>query len=49
MERRIRVEGNLYQICRYFEVSPQMVSYRIKHMGMTIEEAIFTPTKRAAK
>lgn len=43
------VEGNLYQICRYFEVSPKMVSYRIKHMGMTIEEAIFTPTKRAAK
>ena len=43
------VEGNLHQICRYFEVSQQTVSYRMKHMGMTIEEAIFTPIKRAAK
>ena len=43
------VDGNLTEICKYFEVFPQTVSYRINHMGMTLEEAIFTPTKRAAK
>lgn len=43
------VDGNLTEICKYFEVLPQTVSYRINHMGMTLEEAIFTLTKRAAK
>lgn len=42
------VEGNLSQVCRFWEVSPQMVTYRMKHMGMTLEDAIFTPTKNTA-
>lgn len=43
------VEGNLTEICKYFDVLAPTVKYRIDHMGMTLEEAIFTPTKRAAK
>lgn len=42
------VEGNLSEICRYFDVLAQTVTYRMKHMGMTLEEAIFTPTKHTA-
>lgn len=43
------VDGNLTEICKYFDVLAPTVKYRIDHMGMTLEEAIFTPTKRAAK
>ena len=39
------VTGNFTQVCNYFDVLPQTVKYRIEHMGMTLEEAIFTPTK----
>ena len=42
------VEGNLSEICRYFDVLAPTVTYRMKHMGMTLEEAIFTPTKQTA-
>ncbi len=41
------VTGNLAQICKYFDVLAPTVKYRMEHMGMTLEEAIFTPTKRA--
>lgn len=40
--------GNMHQICKYFDVPAQTVRYRMEHMGMTLEEAIFTPTKKAA-
>ena len=39
------VTGNFTQVCNYFDILPQTVKYRIEHMGMTLEEAIFTPTK----
>lgn len=42
------VTGTLPQICKYFEVRVPTVTYRMEHMGMTLEEAIFTPTKKAA-
>lgn len=42
------VTGNLAQICKYFDVLAPTVKYRMEHMGMTLEEAIFTPTKRTA-
>lgn len=42
------VTGNLSQICKYFDVLAPTVKYRMEHMGMTLEDAIFTPTKRAA-
>lgn len=35
--------GNLSQICEHFGTSSQKVNYRMKHMNMTLEEAIFTP------
>lgn len=41
------VTGNLSQICKYFDVLAPTVKYRMEHMGMTLEDAIFTPTKRA--
>ena len=41
------VTGNLSQICKYFDVLAPTVKYRLEHMGMTLEDAIFTPTKRA--
>ena len=43
------VTGNLTQICKYFDVLAPTVKYRMEHMGMTLEDAIFTPTKRAAE
>lgn len=39
------VTGNFTQVCNYFDVRPQTVKYRIEHMEMTLEEAIFTPTR----
>lgn len=42
------VTGNLSQICKHFGVLAPTVKYRMEHMGMTLEDAIFTPTKRAA-
>ena len=41
------VTGTLPQICKYFEVLVPTVTYRMEHIGMTLEDAIFTPTKRA--
>lgn len=41
------VTGTLTQICKHFDVLAPTVTYRMKHMGMTLEDAIFTPTKRA--
>lgn len=35
------VTGTVSEICNYFGVLPQTVSYRMKHRGMSIEEAIF--------
>lgn len=37
--------GNLSQICNHFGVIYQKVYYRMKHKGMTLEEAIFTPNR----
>lgn len=37
--------GSLSAVCEYYGIPPQTVSYRMKHRGMSIEEAIFTPTK----
>lgn len=42
------VTGNLTQICHFFDVLVPTVKYRMEHMGMTLEDAIFTPTGRAA-
>ena len=36
--------GTLTEICNHFGVIKQTVDYRMKQRGMTIEEAIFTPT-----
>ena len=36
--------GTLVEICNHFGVIKQTVDYRMKQRGMTIEEAIFTPT-----
>lgn len=40
------VTGNLTEVCEFFEVLTPTVSYRMKHMGMTLEDAIFTPTHK---
>lgn len=42
------VDGNISEICKYFDVLVPTVTYRMNHMGMTLEEAIFTPTKKTA-
>lgn len=39
--------GTLIEICNHFGVLAPTVKYRMEHMGMTLEDAIFTPTKRA--
>lgn len=41
------ITGNLTQICKYFDVLAPTVKYRMEHMGMTLEDAIFTPTKKS--
>ena len=35
--------GTFAEVCRHFGIRDQTVSYRMKHMGMSLEEAIFSP------
>lgn len=37
--------GTLKDVCNHYGINPQTVAYRMKQRGMSMEEAIFTPTK----
>lgn len=39
------ITGSINEICDHFGVLPQTISYRMKHMNMTLEEAIFYKIK----